>query len=144
MKFLTNKYFLFILRFLLGCVFIFAGVEKISSPNAFFTAIMNYQIFGEFFSNLIALFLPWIELFVGVLIVFNVYLKENLAIYSLLLILFNLLVFSAMIRGLNIDCGCFGEGGSLKVGFFKLAENFGFLFIAIYLFIIDKNNNHNE
>lgn len=144
MKLLSNKYFLSILRFFLGSVFIFAGIEKIASPNAFFSAIMNYQIFGEYLSNIIALFLPWLELYVGVLIIFNIFLRENLSIYIVLLIVFNFLVLSAMIRGLNIDCGCFGEGGSMKVGFEKLAENFGLLFIAIYLLLNDKNNPLNE
>lgn len=144
MKFLDNKYFLFFLRFILGLVFVFAGIEKIAAPNAFFTSIMNYQIFGAFLSNIISVVLPWIELITGILLIFGVFLKENLTIYMVLLIVFNLLVISAMIRGLNIDCGCFGEGGNIKVGFSKLAENFGLFFIALYLFLNVNDSSLNE
>jgi hypothetical protein len=38
------------------------------------------------------------------------------------MISFTILVFIAMIKGLDIDCGCFGES-STKVGVQKVAEN---------------------
>ncbi|HPN38940.1 MAG TPA: MauE/DoxX family redox-associated membrane protein [Melioribacteraceae bacterium] len=144
MKFLTNKYFLFFLRFLLGIVFIFAGIEKINSPNSFFNSINNYKIFSDYISYSIVLILPWLELFIGILLIFNKYIKECLTIYMILLILFNILVFSAIIRGLNIDCGCYGNSINVKASYTKIAENFGLFFIALYLFLYYKNITMNE
>lgn len=142
MKIINNKIFLFSLRFFVGLVFIIAGIIKIIAPVEFFEAVMNYKIFGEFISQIIAVVIPWLELIIGLLIIFEVYIKENLLLYLVLLLSFNILIASAIIRGLNINCGCFGTENSMQVGFYKLAENFGLFFIALFLFL--KYYKHND
>ncbi len=102
---------------------------------------MNYKVFGEFLSQFISIFIPWLELIIGILIIFKIYIKENLLIYLALLLSFNLLIITAILRGLNINCGCFGTENSMQVGFYKLAENFGLFFIALFLLLMYKNND---
>lgn len=46
---------------------------------------------------------------------------------------FTLGVFIALLKGLNIDCGCFGEG-SEKVGLKKIGENVLIMIGAIILY----------
>ncbi len=133
MKFLFNKNVLFIIRVLIALLFIITGAGKIAEPLQFSVAIMKYQIFGLVFANLIAIYIPWLELIVGILLLFGIYIKENVLFIDIMLLLFNVLIITAIIMGLNIDCGCYGSSGAMKVGFTKLLTNFGIIVLSLPL-----------
>ncbi|MBN1300297.1 MAG: DoxX family membrane protein [Melioribacteraceae bacterium] len=138
-KILSDRYFLLCIRIVVGFVFIFAGIEKISSPEHFAVSIENYRVFPDFTINIIAIYIPWLELLTGILLIFGIAVKENASIVSALLAIFILLVFSAVVRGLDIECGCFGTSDGQKVGLLKIAENL-FLFVAgIIIYLRDHN-----
>ena len=128
---LSNKYLLFFVRIILSVVFIYAGMEKISDPAGFSDSINNYKILPLFTVNFLAIILPWIELIAGVLLLFGIKVKENSFIISVLLSIFIIAIVISLIRGLNIDCGCFGTFSGSKVGIYKLIEN-SLLLIAGY------------
>ncbi len=134
MKIFSNKYFLLLARFLIALIFIFSGIEKIATPDKFAEAITNYKIFPLFTVNIIAIVIPWLELTAGILLLFGIWIKENAAILEVLLFLFTLLVAVALLRGLNINCGCFGTRFAQKIGFIKIGENILLLFINYILF----------
>jgi len=132
-KILNNKYFLTSIRIVLGFVFIFAAISKASEPEEFARAIANYKLLPIFLINILAIILPWIELCAGILLVFGISEKENSAILSGLLLVFIIAITISLIRGLNIDCGCFGTTGGTKLGIQKLLENFGLLLLGLIL-----------
>ena len=123
----------------LGFVFIYAAVTKISDPNGFSQAIYNYKLLPLFLVNILAIILPWVELSAGFLLVFGVSVKENSAIISGLLIIFILAVLISFFRGLDIECGCFGTVDGSKVGLQKILENVGLLILGIILIKFDSN-----
>ena len=131
---MENKYLQLLLRIILGVVFIFAGIEKIADPASFAVAISNYRILPYELINIPAIAIPWIEICSGILIIYGKWIKENSAIISALLLLFNLLIIIALIRGLDIECGCFGTLDAQKVGFMKLGENFLLLLFGYLIF----------
>lgn len=133
MNLLSNKYLMMISRFILGFVFIYAGVEKISDPDAFAVSITNYKLFPLFIINFFAIVIPWIELICGLLLLFGFEVKENVIILNLLLVLFIVLIFTALVRGLDIDCGCFGTSDGQKVGILKIVENLGLLLLGLLI-----------
>lgn len=94
-------------RLVLGGVFIFASLDKIMNPLAFAKSISNYQILPNALINLTAIALPWLELILGTLLVFGVWLPGTIVLVDLLLIIFFAALMSSLVRGLNIDCGCF-------------------------------------
>ena len=97
----------FWIRMMLGGIFVFAGLDKVFHPLAFAKSINNYQILPDQLVNLTAIILPWLELLLGSLLIFGVWLPGAIVLINLLLAIFFLaLVFNAA-RGLNIDCGCF-------------------------------------
>jgi hypothetical protein len=55
-----------------------------------------------------------------------------------LMLLFIAAITQAGLRGLSIDCGCFGGGGAVEPGQTKylqeIARDFVFLLLAIYLY----------
>jgi len=136
---LNNKYLLLAYRIFLGAFFIFSSIDKINDPESFAVSIENYRLFPVFIVNVIAITLPWIELVTGLLILMGIRVKENSFIINILLVTFNLLLIIALLRGLDIDCGCFGSAYSQKVGFLKISENFLLLFFGILLQIHNSN-----
>ncbi len=123
-----------ILRVIISLLFIYAGVEKINDPSTFATAIENYRLFPFPLINLLAVFFPWLEMFAGILLLFNTLPKENLALIFSLTLIFTFAVSIALIRGINIDCGCYGVLGAQKVGIQKIIENTLILIICAVLF----------
>jgi uncharacterized membrane protein YphA (DoxX/SURF4 family) len=132
-NFFSNKYLLFFLRILLGSLFIYSAVTKIFDTSYFVKSIENYKLLPSESLNIIAMIIPALELIVGVFLLLGVFVKESALVGSILMIIFILAVATALVRGLDIDCGCFGTAGGSRVGVLKLFENF--LILAGYLWL---------
>jgi uncharacterized membrane protein YphA (DoxX/SURF4 family) len=102
--FLRKKNIQFLSQIILGSVFIYASIGKILHPNSFADSISNYKILPVFLINLAAIILPY-----GVTLILSVRTKISAIILSLLLLIFISAILSTIIRGLNIDCGCFAK-----------------------------------
>ncbi len=138
-KILNNDYLLLVARIILGFVFILAAVSKTADPEGFAQAIANYKLLPDFLINIAAIILPWIELSAGLLLLFGISVKENSAILSGLLIIFIAAIFISLLRGLDIECGCFGTVDGSKVGLQKILENVGLLFLGIILLVFSSS-----
>jgi putative oxidoreductase len=132
-KILSNKYFLLVCRIVIGFIFLYAGMEKISNPAGFARAINNYKLLPFSLTNIAALIFPWIEVTTGILLIFGIRVKENAFIISALLGIFTIAIIISLFRGLNIDCGCFGTLSGTKIGILKLFENVLMLLAGILL-----------
>ena len=97
--------FILITRILLGLIFIIASIDKIIDPAGFARDISNYHFVPFGFENIIAIILPWLELFIGLGLILGIMVDGASVISGILLILFIILIFQATIRGFNIDCG---------------------------------------
>ncbi len=135
----SNKYFLLASRFVLGFIFVFAGIEKISDPSGFANSIYNYKILPLFAINTLAILIPWIEFVSGLLIIFGIALKENALIINLFLISFIVLITVSLFRGLNIDCGCFSTTGGETIGIQKIVEDMLLLILGILIFLFPSD-----
>jgi len=131
------RYAFLLSRLLLGGIFIYASYDKIIHPVPFAEIIYNYQILPDVLVNPASLFLPWLELLVGLSLLLGIWLSGAVLISNLLLmVFFSTLVFN-MARGLDIDCGCFTVSGSTSSGGHMLWYLFRdglFLFVAVFLF----------
>jgi len=127
-------YLTIIFRITIGTVFLWASFDKIINPFSFAKNISNYHIIPFGLENLIALFLPWLELIIGSGLILGIFIRTNIILSSTLLVIFNLLIFQAMARGFNIECGCGLKEGQI-IGIEKLIQNFGLLIICFLLFI---------
>jgi uncharacterized membrane protein YphA (DoxX/SURF4 family) len=139
-KLFNNKYLLVSIRIFLALVFIFAAVTKVTETETFARAIANYKLLPNFLINFLAIILPWIELCAGVLLLFGISVKENSTILSGLLFIFIIAILISLLRGLNIDCGCFGTVGGTKVGIQKILENIGLLILGLILIKFDSTS----
>ena len=132
MKTKVYPVFILITRILLGLIFIIASIDKIIDPAGFARDISNYHFVPFGFENIIAIILPWLELFIGLGLILGIMVDGASVISGILLILFIILIFQATIRGFNIDCGCGLKEGEL-VGWRKIFEDLIFLFGAYFI-----------
>ncbi len=138
MKIEFKKVLLELIRIFLAFLFIFSALEKFKSLENFALSVDAYQIFPAILVNLITIVIPWLELFVGFGLLFKFKLRANLILYFILMVSFTILVIIAIIKGLDIECGCFGES-STRVGVYKLIENLTIILLNLILLKFFKN-----
>ena len=123
-------------RVVLGCVWLLASYDKILNPEAFAKAVYNYQLLPDGLIYGTALFLPWLECVLGVLLISGRLLPGAIAISNGLLVVFMTAIFYNMVRGLDISCGCFSTSASESpIGVGTILRDLSFLLIALYLFV---------
>lgn len=102
-------------RLVLAVVFIYAGAVKAKDVTAFAGFVAAYQILPFAMNYFVAATLPYIEFLAGVLLLLNVRVRPALAVIGGMNIVFIVALTSVLIRGLDIDCGCFDPGGGQDV-----------------------------
>ncbi len=125
------------LRLFLGAVFIYASLSKIRFPLDFLKVVYNYRLFPDTLSNLIAIVLPWLELFLGICLISGFMLEGAILLVNILLISFFLAILLNTIRGMNVECGCFDlkENPSARISMIWYLIRDGILVITgLYLF----------
>ena len=106
-KLFGNRNFQFVARVVLGGIFVYASLDKMANPDAFQKIIENYKILPVQLTNPLAIFLPWVEFISGLLLIIGKWEKGSLLLYNILMIIFIISLSQALIRGLDIACGCF-------------------------------------
>jgi putative oxidoreductase len=133
MKELKTRYLPPLMRIALGGIFIYAALLKIADPVAFAGSVAAYRILPYFASYLAAATLPFLELICGLLLVSGYRVKGGAVIIAALNLLFMAALASAIVRGLDIDCGCFKQGGAKTSPWIALARDALFLVMAGYV-----------
>jgi putative oxidoreductase len=98
-----------ILDVIAGGIFIYAGVLKMLDPVQFANDIDNYKVLPWFISVRLAFYLPWLEIFCGLAVIFRFLYRGGLSILTGLIVVFIGATVAAKARGLDITCGCFGH-----------------------------------
>ena len=101
-----------ILDVVIGGIFVYAGVLKVLDPVQFGNDIDNYKSLPWFVSVRLALYLPWLEIFCGIALVFRFLYRGGLSILTALIVVFIGATIAAKMRGLDITCGCFGHASA--------------------------------
>lgn len=116
----------------IGIVFIAAASVKILHPADFAENIFNYQAVPDALINPTAVFLPWLELILGLAMLFVSRYRLPAAWLALvLLVFFTILVAITVMRGIDISCGCFSvDPDAGRVGWKKVAENIVLILLA--------------
>jgi putative oxidoreductase len=123
-----------ILDFVLAGIFIYAGVLKAFDPVQFASDIDNYKILPWPVSVALAFYLPWLEIFCALGLVFRFLYRGALSILSASIVVFTLATIAANVRGLDITCGCFGHASQHWSFPAHLATNLAILVALLALF----------
>ena len=111
----VKKVFVLLGRLLLSLVFVYAGTSKLLDPQAFSTSIDHYHLLPYPLVLGLALYLPWLEIVTGLAVMLHWRYRGALVLLIALYALFSTALASAWMRGLNIDCGCFGRAMSTSI-----------------------------
>ncbi len=98
-----------LLAIVLGAVFVFAGAAKVLDPPAFAKDISHYQILSFPLGMALAFYLPWLEIFSGLALIFGRLRSGALGILIALTVIFIGATLIARVRGIDPGCGCFGS-----------------------------------
>lgn len=134
-KIFENKHFQLVARIVLGAIYMYASFDKLANAQAFADVISNYQMLPVQLVNAMAIFLPWVELIIGLFLITGKWVKGSLLIYTILLIIFIIALAQALIRGLDISCGCFSvEPSSTSEIWLRLIADIVMLFVSVNLY----------
>jgi uncharacterized membrane protein YphA (DoxX/SURF4 family) len=127
------------LRLVLAGVLIVAGWLKLPEPAASVRAVRAYQLLPESVVPSIGYALPLLEILIGVLLLVGLATRFAAVVAGLLMLAFIIGISSAWARGLTIDCGCFGGGGTVASNQTKyaqeIARDVGLLLAAGFLVV---------
>lgn len=126
-----------IARLVLGAIFLVAGALKVTTPEALATATQAYQVLPHDLAAYVGYALPIVEIILGVLLIVGLFTRASAVITSLLLVAFIIGIAQAWARGLTIDCGCFGGGGTVSADetsyLPRILEDLGMLACGLWL-----------
>lgn len=117
----------------MGYVWLSAGMSKLNHQLSVSQNIQGYQIFTPEWSDFLAHLIGPLEVAGGVLLILGIFLRGSSKVAFAVLVLFMVGISQAWIRGLDIDCGCFGSEPSDVPGMdyaWTLARDTFFLFLT--------------
>lgn len=101
------------LRLVLAGVLGYAGLLKVGDPLASTRAVRAYQLLPESVVKPVGYGLPFLEIALAVLLVVGLAVRVSGILSGLLMLAFIVAIISVWVRGISIDCGCFGGGGEV-------------------------------
>jgi uncharacterized membrane protein YphA (DoxX/SURF4 family) len=104
------RYVVVAISLALAAVFIYAGIDKIRDPLQFADSIAAFAILPAVLINLLALGLPPFEMACGLLLLPPATRRIGALAVAVISVVFFTALASALLRGLTLDCGCFGTG----------------------------------
>lgn len=121
-------------RFTVGGVWIWAGAIKLPHPESSITAVRAYQLLPPTVADALGRVLPMLEVVVGVCLVIGLLRRASAGASVVMLVAFIVGIVSVWVRGIAIDCGCFGDGGPDPDAFSKypweIARDVGLLLLS--------------
>jgi len=114
-------------RLLVAGVFGYAAVPKLIEPDRFAEAIANYHLLPSAMVGIVAVIVPVIEVVIAVMLVVGVEARGAALAAAILLTAFSVAMAQAIVRDINLDCGCFGSTTQSTVGWSSVVRNGGFL-----------------
>ncbi len=103
-------------RLAVGGIFIFASWDKLWNPGAFAAAVDHYHLVPYSLLHPMAYGLPVLEFIIGIALLLGTCRRGASLLASILTVVFMIAISSALIRGLDISCGCFNTEGGHTVG----------------------------
>ena len=129
--------FALICRLTLAIIFFYAGIEKIISPRDFAVAIYNYQLLPDGTINLLAIFLPWLEVLIAASLITGICIRGAALISALLFLTFATALAINLVRGLDISCGCFGASSG-NINWLYLERDLSLFCMSVFVLIYDS------
>lgn len=99
-----------LVRWALGAVFLAAGSLKVLRPELFYTQLLAYDTgLPDGLLRLVTVTLPWLEALCGGALLARIWPETVGVMVAFLCLIFVVMLGQAVLRGLDLSCGCFGS-----------------------------------
>ncbi len=111
---LRHRYSSLVFRLAVGIVFLISGAGKLPERAVFIEKVEEFDLLPQTLANFYGNVLPWVEIVFGALLIIGL-LSRFAAVVAMLSSLSFIVANSVVLyRGLNLECGCFGETAVLQ------------------------------
>jgi uncharacterized membrane protein YphA (DoxX/SURF4 family) len=133
---LRHRYPSFAFRLVVGGVFIVSGAGKLPERALFIEKVEEFDLLPQTLANFYGNVLPWVEIVIGASLIIGL-LSRFAAVVAMLSSLSFIVANSVVLyRGLNLECGCFGETAVLQTRDALIIDCV--MLIAAFLILIHK------
>ena len=155
-----QRFFTLVSRLVIGGVLLVAGGLKAFVPAEAAGAVAAYKILPTQIAHIVGYALPWFEIAIALLLIIGISVRMTSILAGAIMVLFIVAIASVWTRGILIDCGCFGGGGSIDPSkaaqvhrsyALEIARDLGLALLALYLYFfpygflsLDKSPPPNE
>jgi uncharacterized membrane protein YphA (DoxX/SURF4 family) len=138
-----SRFFYHSARLVLGVIFIYASYDKILHPKAFAEVIYNYHILPDGLINVTAIFLPWLEILMGVFLIVGFWMPGTILWCNILLVVYIGALCFNLVRGIDVNCGCFSTTKGSSISIETVLWDAAFLALSVYLlfFVFNKRTS---
>ncbi len=126
-------------RLIVAAFLIIAGYLKFPDPAGNVRAVRAYRLLPEAMVPTVGHALPTVELILGFLLLLGLFTRYVALVTALFFLAFIIAISSAWARGLEINCGCFGNGGvpahPQRQYAIDIARDVGLLLLSVWLVV---------
>lgn len=136
-KIATSRWLALAFRLYLGGLFVYASMYKIQYPGEFAESVAAYRMVPYFLVNAMAVFMPWLELVSGILLIAGIRAKAAVLTIGAMLVLFTVALVYVLVAEIPIGCGCF-TAQEAEATWLTVLRDLGWLAMAAHVFFFDK------
>jgi len=129
----TQQVLVTLAQWALAAVFIGAALPKLADPTSFARSIDNYRLLPVDLAPWLAMFLPAFELAVGLCLASGIWTRSAALCCAVMLVGFCAGMTQAIVRNIDLECGCFGSAIQANVSWMSVARNIGLLGLALFV-----------
>ena len=119
-------------RLIIAVIFLYAGIEKVREPwLQFAVSVESFKMVPDSWIEPVARILPWCEIALGISLIPGILSRWFSSMATGLLAFFLFIGIRASIKGLTVDCGCFGAGHSGAIDATWYAEHVAMLALGL-------------
>ncbi len=100
-----------IARWIVAVSFLLSGLIHLGNPFAYFDQVLQYEVLPLGLARAVAVGFPWLLMVTGMALLVEPTARPASRLAILVLLLFGVAQAIVLIRGKEIECGCFGYGG---------------------------------
>jgi putative oxidoreductase len=104
----TKDFVLAAIRIALAVTFVYAAATKVSNMELFAEETANYRLLPAQLVPFFSVCLCGVEILAGALLLVGLAVPAAAAVTGVMLIAFIVALTQALLRGINLTCGCFG------------------------------------
>jgi len=136
-RILTSRWLALGFRLYLGGLFVYASMYKIQYPGEFAESVAAYQLVPHFLLHVMAVFMPWVELVSGILLIAGVRAKAAALSIGAMLVMFTLALVYVLVADIPIGCGCF-TAQEAEATWLTVGRDLAWLTMVTHVFFYDR------